>query len=204
MDLAAAWSGLTEGQGAVIASLFTVVAAILGVFLGWRLFSGRVRDLQSALDASESSVKGHIAAVELALGGYERQIIEQLDSFAIQLSHIGASVANLPTDAGPPAPAAQQDARNELRECWGLIQDRIEAHATNPQIDGRTRAKYSRIDRRKYSELIEALAGDGVLAPNDHLYRQAVNLWLRFRNGRAVPTREELEAMRRLAHALGQ
>jgi hypothetical protein len=48
---AQAWQNLSEGQGTVIASMITVIAALGGVVLGWLLFSGRVRSLETALKA---------------------------------------------------------------------------------------------------------------------------------------------------------
>ena len=65
LDIPQVWQSLTQGQGTVIAALITLIAALGGVVLGWLLFSGRVRSLETALSATESNVRSHLDRVEV-------------------------------------------------------------------------------------------------------------------------------------------
>jgi hypothetical protein len=89
-----------------------------------------------------------------------------------------------------------------MRENWERIRDRLEAIATNSQIDGRTRAKYGRIDRRRYGDLVTALHNDAALGADTNVYRDAVELWQRFRTGRSTPSATEVHTMQNLAERL--
>jgi hypothetical protein len=97
---------------------------------------------------------------------------------------------------------AEQNAQDNMRENWTRIRDRLEQIAANPDIDGRRRARYNRIDRRQYEDLVIALQNDGALGQNTTSYRDAVDLWQRFRNGRATPSAAEVQEMRDLARRL--
>ena len=89
-----------------------------------------------------------------------------------------------------------------MRANWERIRDRLEAIAANSQIDGRTRAKYGRIDRRRYSDLVNALHNDGEIGADVNFYRDAVELWQKFRTGRATPSEGEVQTMQDLAGRL--
>lgn len=196
------WQDLSEGQGAVIASMITVVAALSGVILGWLLFSGRVRDFETALKASELKVQEHLKVMEGELTEYESKLNEQLSSLSLQLGQLSGSVADLPLSSPARIEPAQQNAQDEMRENWERIRDRLEAIAANPQIDGRRRAKYGRIDRRRYGDLVNALHNDGALGADANFYHNAIELWHRFRSGRATPSAAEVQTMRELAARL--
>jgi hypothetical protein len=89
-----------------------------------------------------------------------------------------------------------------MRESWKRIRDRLEEIASDPEIDGRIRAKYGRIDRRRYEKLVSALQNDGKLDADTDSYRAAVELWQRFRPGRATPSKDQVQTMRKLAERL--
>jgi hypothetical protein len=61
LDILRVWQNSSEGQGTVIAAMITVIAALGGVILGRLLFSGRVRNLETALKASEGKVQKAVA-----------------------------------------------------------------------------------------------------------------------------------------------
>jgi hypothetical protein len=141
--------------------------------------------------------------VESALKEYESKLSEQLASLSQQLGKLSGSVADIPTTSqGSSIEPAQQKAQDNMRESWARIRDRLEEVAANPEIDGRRRAKYNRIDRRRYEDLVSALQSDGALGADTISYRDAVELWQRFRNGRATPSTDEVQAMRELAKRL--
>ena len=203
MDIPQVWQNLTQGQGTVIAAIITVIAALGGVVLGWLLFSGRVRNLETALDASERKVQDHLQRVESSLQQYESRLNDQLSDFALQLSRLSGSVADIPTTSrGSSIEPAQQNAQDNMRESWTRIRDLLEQIASKSQIDGRTRAWYNRIDRRRYEDLVSALQNDGQLGENAASYRDAVELWQRFRSGRATPSTDEVRRMGELAKRL--
>jgi uncharacterized phage infection (PIP) family protein YhgE len=203
LDIPQVWQNLSQGQGTVIAAMITVIAALGGVVLGWLLFSGRVRNLETALSTSESKVQDHLRKVESALKEYESTVNDQLSSLSQQLSQLSGSVADIPTASqGSSIEPAQQKAQDNMRENWARIRDRLEEIASSPKIDGRTRAKYNRIDRRRYEDLVSALQSDEKLDADTTSYRDAVELWQRFRTGRATPTADEVQTMRELAKRL--
>jgi len=114
----------------------------------------------------------------------------------------GNSVASLDSDFG--LPARPPDLMEELATQWVKIRDRIEEIAADPTIDGRTAAKYSRIDRRSYSDLIDSLAYDGRLIDRHGRnwlseFLQAAKIWLTYRARRRPPTPAHAEKMRSLA-----
>ncbi len=202
LDIPQTWHSLSEGQGTVIAALITVVAALSGVVLSWRLFGGRVKNLESALATTEGNVQGHIKVVENALAEYESKLNEQLSSFSLQIGQLSGSIADLPTQNPIVVEPVQQNYQDTIRENWARIRDRLEGVAADPKIDGRTRARYGRIDRRKYWDLVTALQNDGLLGLDGNFYKEAVDHWLKFRNGRLVPGKGDAQKMKNLADRL--
>ena len=189
--------------------MMTVIAALVGVILGWWLFSGRVRNLETAINAAESQVRQQVKNLETAINAAESQVKEyvsiqneQLASLSLQLGQLSGSVADLPTSPPDRTEPAQQNARDNMRESWARIRSRLEEIAANPEIDGRTRARYDRIDRRRAGELVNALHNDGRLGADTELYRRAEGSWQRFRTGRATPSASEVQTMQQLAARL--
>jgi hypothetical protein len=190
------WEALTPAQGSVISGVFTFFAAVSGVVLGWLLFSSRVKNLESAIKTSETVVKTRIDIVEKSLAAYESRLNEQLESFTLRLGQLGGSIADLPEPSQTSQP--EQAARDALQQDWIKIRDKLEQIAANRELDGRRRAKYSRIDRRKYLDLVDAMQLDGVLGSDESIYREAVQLWQKFRSGRSAPGQDEIAKMQAL------
>lgn len=84
---------------------------------------------------------------------------------------------------------------------WHDIRDQLEKLAADPSIDGRTAAKYQRIDRRNYADLINSMTRDNNL-PDHTEYLEAARIWARYRSRRMAPTAQDTERLRELARRL--
>jgi hypothetical protein len=151
---------------------------------------------------NDTGVREHLNVMDNALKEHESKLNEQLSSLSLQLGQLSGSVADIPTSSSVPIPEAQQNAQDKMHEYWERIRDRLEATAANPEIDGRTRARYGRMDRRRYGDLVNALDIDGKLGADAIFYRDAVDLWQKFRNRRATPSAGEVQKMQDLAERL--
>lgn len=200
MDAGQVWNTLTEAQATIIAATITFLAAVGGVLLGWKLFSGKVRNIEDALQAAEGVLNGHIQKVHSILEEHEIQINLQLSAVAEKLGQVSGSIDDIQTVSNL-EDSVQSNKREEMKDHWLRIRDKLEAIASDPAIDGRTRAKYGRIDRRRYGELINALECDGRLRDGKP-YHQAVEMWHKYRNGRLEPSSVDMEAIRRLSGVL--
>lgn len=202
------WATMTEPQAMIISALITVVAAVVGVVLGSWLFGGRVKDLQSALDASKQTIDEHRQDVDASLAEVRNRLKELGDSFAVTTEAIGqlrGSVGELAVGAeieeAAPGEAAP-DERARIRTSWEQIRDTLETIAADPRVDGRRRAKYARIDRRNYNWLIDSLDQDGHLHGAGDRFRESVEIWHKFRSRRTTPQREDADRMAELEQSL--
>ena len=191
------WQSMTEAQGTVIAAALTIFAAVVGVLLGSWLFGGKVASLKESVDATERLIEDHRQAVSSCL----QDITDQLGELSAQLAatqeglgQLRSTAADIESAAVGALPRAERDQGSweALREEWNVIKDELEKLAASPEIDGRTRAKYSRIDRRNYVELINALEWDQRLGNSAGDFRSAVEVWQRFKNGRSSPNPQDL------------
>lgn len=208
-----AWQAMTEAQGLVINGLLTLLAAIGGVLLGATMFGGRVRDLKSAIAESQAAVNSHIANMDDTLKVVKEKahnLDGLLGALSSQVGRIEANQAEAEQGLFDEDAADQneiEDAGAPTREAifalWHQARDRLEALANNPEIDGRTRAKYFRIDRRSYDPFISALQRDEILteAAADAA-RAAYKLRNGFRRRQSPPTVEEYARMRALVDAI--
>jgi len=209
------WTTVTPAQATIFSSLATIVAAIIGVLLGTWLFSGRVRTLREAVAATDDVLKTHRNGVEATL----ELIREQFEILNVQTSATLENLGNLSSkvediqsseEATIAAAVAQPivpgqvppPSREALRSDWEAIRNWLEAIAADPAVDGRTRARYSRMDRRSYLDLVTALENDGQLGDKGADMREALQLWARFRTGRAAPTSGDVHRMAELRRKL--
>lgn len=215
------WAAVTPPQATIISGGLTLLAAVGGIILGWWLFSGRVKDLKGALDASDKLLASHSASVATALTditervanitervtGLDTQFTTTLESLGqlrgnvSDLQSVAASTAET-TGASPAVPRDPPVTSEKLRDDWDAIRDRLEQRAANPAVDGRRRAKYARIDRRRYLDLIDALAEDDALGHEATDYREATKVWQKYRNGRSSPIPEDAAKMSNLRQLL--
>jgi hypothetical protein len=208
------WSTVTTPQATIVSGGLTLLAAVGAVLLGSWLFSGRVKDLRGALDASDKLLTDHSASVRTALLNITERLTDLDAQFTTTLESLGqlrgnvsdlqsAEASRTETPGAGPAAAPEPPVTSEkLREDWAAIRDRLEQRAADPAIDGRSRAKYARIDRRRYLALIDAMAGDDALGNEAPNYREAARIWQKYRTGRSSPTFEDAAKMSSLRQML--
>ena len=208
-------------QATIISGFLTIVAAIIGVFIGWLLFSGRVKDLKEAIEASENLLTDHELKVKNSLENVHNSISDLAKSvtvldeqFKVTLESLGQLRGNVSDIQGNIIDTQNQfqnksenlsefieKSRENLRQSWMNIRENLEKIAANTR-DGRTRAKYGRIDRRNYLDLIKALQDDGALGSEAGSYKEAAEIWQKYRNGRSSPTDDESKTMSDLKQRL--
>ena len=213
----------------VVSGFLTIAAAILGVGVGSRLFGGRISDLSSLLDASNRHLDTHSSSVAQKVSeliektaelGNISEVIESTrsrlelikDDINQQLSSTMSGIAELKSrmsevqdaqfNASNPVSFDSSDLRGTIREDWNIIRGIIEKIASNPIIDGRTRARYNRIDRRQYWYLLEELNKDKRLDGRYNDFIKSVEIWQRFRSNRAEPMPEDAEQMKTLRNSI--
>lgn len=187
-----AWQGVTDAQATIIAGALTVIAAIAAVIVGAWLFGNRVQEIEGAIDETARIMRAHRDEVNETLA----QMREGLGQLRGTVSDIQSAT---PTEAHNEDEWAAWEA---LRECWNEIRDELERIAADPDLDGRTRAKYYRIDRRQYWKLIEALGSDGLIRGKQADFVAANNLWQRYKSGRRVPDEAAVKQMQQLKDRL--
>ncbi len=182
------WRSVTLPQATIVAAIFTVGAAVLGVSLGAWLFGGRVKTLEGALERTEELVQSHKSAVERELTEIQSKVEGLSSALLVASGQIRAEIADSEVVNEPESQSgAQVASREKLQADWNAIRDVLEERAAQPTIDGRTRARYSRLDRRRYADLVEALAHDKRLGAAAPAFLEAVSIWQRYRSGRRSP-----------------
>jgi len=140
-----------------------------------------------------------LAEMREKLGGIDAQFTSTAES----LGQLRGAVGDLQSATIEDEPdGAQAREREELKTAWEAIRDQLERIAASPDIDGRTRARYNRIDRRRYGDLVSALARDGRLGQKADDFRRAVLLWQQHRNGRRAVDPRDCHRMVELRDAL--
>jgi hypothetical protein len=187
-----AWQGVTDAQATIIAGVLTVLAAVGAVIVGAWLFGNRVQEIEGAIDETGRIMRAH-----------RDEVNETLAQMREGLGQLRGTVSDI--QSATPAESHNEDewaAWESLREGWTEIRDELERIAADPDLDGRTRAKYYRIDRRKYWQLIEALGTDGLIRGKQADFVAANNLWQRYKSGRRVPDEAAVRQMQQLKQKL--
>lgn len=195
---------LTQPQATLGSGALTFLGAVFAVLLGWWLLSGKVKDMKSALDASDKLLKDHQLNVQQSLADIE----EKLGGLAASIGRVQADVSDTQAVEQATGPEAE-DQREEIQptfdnfaKSWVRIRDRLEDIASDSRIDGRTAAKYARIDRRNYTDLVSSLSADGRLGDLAPQFHQAARTWASHRTRRRMPPPEVIEKMVALADVL--
>jgi hypothetical protein len=192
---------LSQPQATLGSGILTFLGAIAAVLLGWCLFSGKVRDIKSALETTETLLADHNKRVQLSLADIE----EKLSSLTASTAQIRADVSDSQAlDEERSNESGEQDdvlapSFDNLSQSWLKIRDRLEEIASDSRIDGRTAAKYSRIDRRKYADLVISLNNDNELGDNGAHFLEAAQIWASHRSKKKEPTDAEIKRMGDLA-----
>lgn len=196
---------LTQPQATFASGLMTFFGAIVAVLLGWKLFSGKVRDIKSALEAADKMLTEHGARVQQSLSDIE----EKLGGITASVNRVQADVSDnqaveeqSDAQGADEQPVATEHTFEDFVSSWVRIRDRLEDIASDSQIDGRTAAKYARIDRRKYADLISSLDRDGRLHEQGTQFNEAARLWASFRTRRKAPPQATIGRMIELADGL--
>ena len=193
---------LTQPQATLGSGAITFLGAIAAVLLGWWLFSGKVRDIKSALDTTDRLLADH-----------QRRVQQSLSDIEEKLSGLTASSAQIRADVSDKQAIEEQAIEEEvsgepgkqagkieltfddLVSSWHRVRDRLEEMASDSRIDGRTAAKYSRIDRRKYADLVASLHKDGYLLGEGEKFLEAAHIWASHRSKKKKPSQDTIQRM---------
>lgn len=202
------WASLSEAQATVLATGLTVAGTLLGLFIGWLLFAGRLGRLEAAVARTEKGVGEQRDAMRTRVDEALKGLDVQVSAIAEKLAQVQESVSDVQAEPLAAAEAPQTVADWSWwyvhQERWHCIRDRLEALASDPELDGHIRARYQRIDRRRFGELIDAMDRDNRLGVHGGRYREALRLWQVYKNGRVLPTESEQHRMSELAMLLGE
>lgn len=193
---------LTQPQATLLASGVTAVGTLLAIFIGWLLFSGKVRDMKSALDATDSLLREHQVRVQQSLSDIE----EKISGLSASTAQFRADVSDkqaqeegeVAAEKGIKAEVAKLTF-DDLSQNWHRVRDKLEEVAADSRIDGRTAAKYARIDRRNYADLVSALNKDARLEDKGEQFLKAAQIWSSHRTRKKVPSQETIQQMIDLA-----
>lgn len=197
------WERLTEAQASLLSTVLIIVAGGLGVLLSAMLFGGRVKNLETALSATEEKINAVLANSSQKVDEFNTQLADKLstvdEQFSATLDALGQlrnSVASLQDSADKNADTL----RDQLSAHWNAIASALEEIASDPKIHGKTRARYSKIPRRTLHSLFDTLRGDGHI-PSDKIgeFKSALDLWSWHRNGRPTLTQQDVDKMKELA-----
>lgn len=217
------WSALTDGQGAVINGALTVFAGLAAAYIGGKIFGSHVSDLKTAMDSSAAAVDKHLDNVEKtieAIDGRTRELDQAIAMLKEKVLQIQTAIPQGPTEIGasdadeaqlelnPPPESAGYPADDEnpqyifdeILSNWGRVRNYLE-HLADQETDGRTRAKYFRVDRRNYTDLIRLLEDDRKIS-NSHPFYEAWNTFLKSRNRRRLPETKAIEQLAEFAAEL--
>lgn len=190
------WINLTDAQASLISTAVLIVAGGLGVLLGASLFGGRVKNLKSALEASNEAIAKHQAETRNLLSAMEEQMSATLGA----VSQLRSSVFDLRTDVEEKVTDEAGKLRQAFKNHWYAIRDELQRQASNPNIHGRTRTRYAGFSNNEIAALIEVMQKDGFLQSSQaNAFNDAHNLWTWHRNGRPNMTQGDVQKMRELA-----
>jgi hypothetical protein len=196
---------ISPGLGSALSGFFTATGAMGAIFLAQYFFRGRITDLKSAVRETEETVERyqHVVNEKLeAISGAIESLNQVIGGVQESVAKTQAAVHDSqPEEEQSAAQAIQAPAKERLTNEWYGILDHIESIASSPNVDGRKRAKYGRIDRRSYYDLIDSLDADGLLGGARDAARAATELWYSCRR-RPDATEEDVNAMQGYRRAI--
>ncbi|MCX7644087.1 MAG: hypothetical protein N2Z62_02175 [Rhodobacteraceae bacterium] len=199
------WNSVTEPQAIIVSTLLTMIAGLVAIVIGSRFFQGKVATLEQAMATASGQIEQHIRNLEKALAEIEELAITSSERLAAISGREANGEANGALRLEPDRPDGKRGPltpSDRLRAAWETVRDAIEAQASDRSIDPRRRAKYSRIDRRNYADLVKAMSEDGEIRGPRNLaeeWKKAIALRYSFRNGQRKPTDADAAEMERIA-----
>ena len=210
------WVKLSDGQGSVLSAAITVLGTLAALLIGYWALNGKVKSIEEAIASSQEMVERHLQNLTKTLADVQDKTA-QLDEM---LAALGPKVAALSADSAendldppslhedavpvPSRPSVSEQAglstREEVKKLWHGVRDTLERIASDPSLDGRRRAKYMRIDRRSYYDLISSMKADETISATvadaaETLYAASK----RYRRAHSGPSPEELAVLSELA-----
>jgi uncharacterized protein YoxC len=197
------WENLTDPQASLLSTVFVIIAGGLGILLSAVLFGGRVKNLETALNATEEKINAVLRGSSDKVDAFNSQLTEKLSTVDEQFSATLDALGQLRNSVSSLQDSADKNAdtlRDQLSAHWNAIASALEEIASNPKIHGKTRARYSKIPRRTLYDLFDALRADGHV-PSEHIgeFKAALDLWSWHRNGRPTLTQTDIDRMKELA-----
>ncbi|MBK4214888.1 hypothetical protein JJJ17_03000 [Paracoccus caeni] len=179
------WESLSQPQATLLSSFVTGICALGAIWLGAKFFTNKIKGLEQAIRASQDAVNVHLNETEAAVKKTASEVMRAISDWSVAreeekeiVSSISDQVVNIANtqadellDREAEVPSDNEASiresndvevrtRDDLRDAWAEIQAAIEAISRQDTIDGRTRAKYARQDRRSYNTLIDLLEDD--------------------------------------------
>jgi len=182
VDLASAILSLAGIFVAAIAAPFVFHAISKGSVANFTDAIAKVTDSAEAVNQKIGALSLSFDRLQERLNVMDAQTSEQLSSLQVNQGRTQGRIEDEAAIAELEAPkigvaAVDPTARERLTESWNQIRDLLEAAAADLTIDGRTGAKYARIDRRNYMHLAAALDEDSYLPGEIDAWEKAISLW---------------------------
>jgi Skp family chaperone for outer membrane proteins len=175
------WDHLTDAQATLLAAGGTMVSALVVAILGPLLFKSALGGISEAADAAKQSA-GKITS-------NFNDLNEQFSAFEKNLAGLQNKINDLAADTGddPAAAEAANGSRQQLKDAWFELRDLLEGDASDKRLNGHTRGKYSRIDRRDPAALFDAMQADHNLRGDRTDWNRAQEIYFTFRSTNSPP-----------------
>lgn len=200
------WGALTDAQASVLSTLILVVAGGLGVLFSALMFGARVRNLETALSATEARIDATLSRSSEKVDGFNKQLDEKLGAVDEQFSATLDVLGQLRTSIASMQDTVDESAssqREQLKKHWYAIADKVEEIASSPNIHGKIRARYSKIPRHTLHPLLKTLIDEGRLSESQKAdLNDALELWTWHRNGKPTLSQADVDRMREYAGRL--
>ena len=199
------WSELTDAQASLLSTALLILAGGIGVLLSSTLFGGKVKNLETALKATEDRINSALGESANKVEALNNQLNEKLSSVDVQFSAALEALAQLRNSLTNIQESAEEQAdtlRSQLKTHWYAIQTALEEIASDPKIHGKTRARYSKIPRYDMGVLLKTLVDDRNIDDRANDFKEAIHLWTWHRNGKPPLPQGDVEKMRDLAMKL--
>jgi hypothetical protein len=189
-------SWITPGVGSAISGAMTALGAITAVLIAHHYFGGKVRNVTNSLDEIQNKISGFQSVIDERFS----QITSNIDDLNAALGGVQDTAARTQAavyesreydDSQGIEEGQAQGNKQAVALIWNEVANLIEKIASSENIDGRTRAKYGRIDRRSYYNLISSLNDDGRLLEQMEAFKRAAQIWYSCR--RATDVSDEIK-----------